>query len=350
MEKDINCNIPCSQIIKMLNSCPSKPINFNNLASTDIQEIIMVALSITPYPLSFIILLSGTYYRTTRSIFILVMTFIQNFIVEVIKNNLKDPRPNYKCNQQYGNPSNHTSFFTCILVWFIMEELFTPRLYKIKNKKFLVPLYGLYPFVIYSRVYLHYHTWEQIITGFILGIFISVTWFLMSTKVILNGDNVFKNILQKLNVVNTLTKDSIGFGCYNKVFSQDETLEKKYKELMEKNEKLMKLKNDLKKLTKNIQSMEFMKNGNHELSKMMEKTMGMTENENSEDEKINNPHFNNVNQRGESNTLYEEDEIHDEEEEEEYDEEMEENEEDKINTNNNKENISHHNNHLENED
>ena len=119
---------------------------------------------------------------------------------------------------------------------------------------------------------------------------------------------------------------------------------------MEKNEKLMKLKNDLKKLTKNIQSMEFMKNGNHELSKMMEKTMGMTENENSEDEKINNPHFNNVNQRGESNTLYEEDEIHDGEEEEEYDEEMEENEEDEINTNNNKENISHHNNHLENED
>ena len=85
----------------------------------------------------------------------------------------------------------------------------------------------------------------------------------------------FKNLLKKLNVVNTLTADSLGFGSYNRVFSEDKNLEKKYQELLQKNAQLSKLKEDLRKLTQNMKNMEFMKNGQNDLAKMMEMNMGM---------------------------------------------------------------------------
>lgn len=326
MTNVIDCSIPCHQIIKMLTSCPSKRINFSNPSSSDIKEIIMVFLSTTPYPLSFIILLTGTYYRSTRSIFILAMTFIQNFIVEMLKNNLKDPRPNYKCNQQYGNPSNHTVFLTSVIMWFIMDGLFTAKQYQLRKKKFLVPLFMLYPFIVYSRVYLNYHSIEQMITGLILGTFIGIIWYILCTKVILSGDNVFKNLLKKLNVVNTLTADSIGFGSYNRVFSEDKNLEKKYHELLQKNQQLSKLKEDLRRLTKNMKNMEFMKNGQNDLAKMMEMNMGM----NGAPPNMNNPNS--------------KEEEQGEEEEEEYEEEYEEEQEEDIkdNTNQPKFNINKH--------
>ena len=261
---DIDCSIPCHPIIKTLSSCPTRIINFTNPSSDDFHEILMIILSSSPYAASFIILLCGTYYRTTRSVLILLMVLIQNFMVEFLKNNLRDPRPNYKCNHQFGNPSNYTCFYTCIIIWFILETFFTEKKHQFQYKKYLFPLYIVYPFIIYSRYYLHYHTIEQIITGIILGVFVGIVWYFLSIKFILKSENPLKRILYKMEIKNTLTSDIIGsFDIDN--LPLDDDFVKQYQNLLEKNEKLEHLKQNLRKITRNIKNMEFMK----EQEKMM---------------------------------------------------------------------------------
>ena len=261
---DIDCSIPCHPIMKTLSSCPTKIINFENPSKEDFHEIIMIILSCSPYPASFIILLCGTYYRTTRSVLILLMVLIQNFMVEFLKNNLRDPRPNFKCNHQFGNPSNYTCFYTCIIVWFILEGFFTEKKYQFKYTKFLFPLFIAYPFIIYSRYYLHYHTIEQIVTGIVLGSFVGIVWYFLSIKFILKSENPLRRIFYKMEIKNSMTSDLIGNFDYEDMQLDDDFI-KQYQNLLKKNEKLEHLKQNLRKITKNIKNMDFMK----EQEKMM---------------------------------------------------------------------------------
>lgn len=261
----LDCSVPCHPIVKILNSCPNKPINLSNPSSGDIHEIIMVFLSMSPYFISFGTLLVTTYFRTTRSIFILMMVFLQNFLTEVMKNNLKDLNPNHKCSQQYANPSNHASFLTSLLLWFFMDEINTPKKYEFKSKKYAFIFIFFYPFIIYSRVYLYYHSWEQIINGALLGGFVGVGWYFAATKLILPNENPIRRILVNFNIVNTMSDVLIGYG----VSKGDYELSMAIKELIKKNEQLTKLKKDLRNLTKNINAMDFIKNGQNNLQEML---------------------------------------------------------------------------------
>jgi hypothetical protein len=77
MENKIDCDVSCPILIKVLNSCPSRNIDYFSFANEDLLELSMVLLSTTPYFLSFIFLLSTMYYRTTRSVVIIMMIFLQ---------------------------------------------------------------------------------------------------------------------------------------------------------------------------------------------------------------------------------------------------------------------------------
>lgn len=264
IDSSIDCTIPCFQIFRMFNSCPTKIINYSNpFNSRDIHEIAMVLLSVSPYPTSFLLLTAGAYFRTTRSILILMMIFIQNFLVEILKNNLKDPRPNYKCNQHYGNPSNHATFFTSLITWFIMEYICLEKKFRFKYKGVILFLFAVYPFVIYSRMYLKYHSVEQIINGILLGIFVGVTWFIVGANYILANDNAIRKIFGKFNLENTLTHTVIidDDNQENRDNKEQEIINKKYQMLLEKNNQLSKLKKDLKHLTNNVKNMDFMREG-----------------------------------------------------------------------------------------
>jgi hypothetical protein len=192
------------------------------------------------------------------------MVLIQNFMVEFLKNNLRDPRPNFKCNHQFGNPSNYTCFYTCIIVWFILEGFFTEKKYQFKYNKFLFPLFIAYPFIIYSRYYLHYHTIEQIVTGIVLGSFVGIVWYFLSIKFILKSENPLRRIFYKMEIKNSMTSDLIGNFDYEDMQLDDDFI-KQYQNLLKKNEKLEHLKQNLRKITKNIKNMDFMK----EQEKMM---------------------------------------------------------------------------------
>lgn len=263
IDSSIDCTIPCFQLLRMFNSCPTRKINYTRpFNSKDIHEILMVIFSLSPYPISFLLLTAGTYFRTTRSILILMMIFIQNFLVEILKNNLKDPRPNYKCNLHYGNPSNHATFFTSLITWFIMEYIMLKRKYLFQYKTVLFCLFTMFPFVIYSRLYLKYHSIEQIITGIMLGVFVGVSWFIVGINYILPSDNPIRRIFENFHLKNTLTSTVIIADDNVERSDNDddqEELNKKYQMLLEKNNQLNKLKNDLKHLTNNVKNMDFMK-------------------------------------------------------------------------------------------
>jgi hypothetical protein len=159
---EIDCSILCPTFLKMLNSCPSKNINLLEINKDNMFEIVMVLLSVSPYVLCFLILLSVLTFRTTRSVIILMMIFGQNFVIEFLKGALRDPRPNFKCNQQFGNPSNHATFYTSIITWMVMELINLDKKFRFPYTSLKILLILVYPFILFSRVYLNYHSIEQV--------------------------------------------------------------------------------------------------------------------------------------------------------------------------------------------
>ena len=249
INKDIDCSIPCSIFLYYMSSCPTKTINYFRPSSNDLKEMFMILLSLTPYPTVFLLLCLTAYFRTSRNALILIMVFIENFTVISLKSIISEPRPNYLCNAEYGYPSNHASFFTCILFWFIAEEIWTPKFNQFKYKSYLIPFIIIYPLILYSRYYLNYHNFGQIFGGFILGIIIGIGWFLLNTKYILCTDNILKQIMIKFSIENNLTHD---------ILYQDDgyLLLNEYQSLIKKENELIEMKRKLKNVSKNIKSFE----------------------------------------------------------------------------------------------
>lgn len=160
---EIDCSVPCPFYLKMLNSCPSKHISINNVFSQEnLFELVMVLLSVTPYATSFLLLLSVGVFRTTRGVLIMMMIFFQNMVIEFLKGNLRDPRPNYECTKQFGNPSNHACFYTSLSVWMLMELIILEERFRFAYPLLKLLLFVASPFILYSRVHLKYHSVEQV--------------------------------------------------------------------------------------------------------------------------------------------------------------------------------------------
>jgi hypothetical protein len=160
---EIDCSVPCPFYLKTLNSCPTKHISIYHIHTADtLYELAMVGLSISPYFTSFLLLISVCLFRTTRGVLIMMMIFMQNMILEFLKGNLRDPRPNYECNKQFGNPSNHACFYTSLIVWMALELIFLERKYRFSSTLLKSLLFIISPFILYSRIYLNYHSVEQV--------------------------------------------------------------------------------------------------------------------------------------------------------------------------------------------
>jgi membrane-associated phospholipid phosphatase len=79
-----------------------------------------------------------------------------------MKKILKDPRPNFECNHQYGNPSNHAVFCSALLTWFLFEYIYLNKNLRFKYNSIKILLLLLTPFILYSRIYLNYHNLKQV--------------------------------------------------------------------------------------------------------------------------------------------------------------------------------------------
>ena len=261
INRNIDCSIPCNILLDLFCCCPTQVINYFPPGAKDFKEMFMILLSLTPYPTVFLLICLAAYFRTSRSVLILVMVFLENFTVIALKNFIREPRPNYLCNQEFGYPSNHACFFTCILFWFISEEMCTPEHLQFEYKTYLIPFGLIYPFIVYSRYYLNYHSMKQVINGIIFGFLFSIFWYFFSVKYILKYDNPLKQIFNQLNVINTLTDDNIS--SFNFTDNTDNNIKnkeliQKYKELLE-NKDIEKIRNNLNKIAQNIKNDDFMK-------------------------------------------------------------------------------------------
>lgn len=196
---NIDCNIPCHYIIKSLSSCPiSKNISF--------FEIFLIILSLLAYPCVFLLCLGCLIFRTTRLGFLVVMVFADYFLVEILKNYLKEKRPNFKCNQEYGNPSNHAFVSSSIVIWMILEKIFIKKEYENKCQFIVYSFCILFPFLLYSRYYLYYHSIKQIMIGTTLGCFFGIIYFSLTIKVLIKSVFIQKFYLL-FNIENNLTDD-----------------------------------------------------------------------------------------------------------------------------------------------
>ena len=279
--KNIDCSIPCNIILYFASSCPTKSINFISKSSSDFFEIIMILLSLTPYPIVFILLCLAAYLRTSRSVFLLGLVFIENILVSFLKIIIQEPRPNYLCNNEYGFPSNHSCFFTCLLFWFILEEFYIQKSLQFKYKNIIFMIFVIYPFILYSRYYLNYHSIGQIIGGLIFGIIFTVIWFFFCIKYILGNDNFIKDIMIRLNVENNLTLDLL--------YQSDEyILLDNLQNLVKKESELRETKNNLEKMNTNFNAMDELKKMNKEFKKILENNKEQFNDENEEDKNINN--------------------------------------------------------------
>ena len=279
--KNIDCSIPCNIILYFASSCPTKSINFIPKSSSDFFEIIMILLSLTPYPIVFILLCLAAYLRTSRSVFLLGLVFIENILVSFLKIIIQEPRPNYLCNNEYGFPSNHSCFFTCLLFWFILEEFYLQKSLRFKYKNIIFMIFVIYPFILYSRYYLNYHSIGQIIGGLIFGIIFTVIWFFFCIKYILGSDNFIKDIMIRLNVENNLTLDLL--------YQSDEyILLDNLQNLVKKESELRETKNNLEKMNTNFNAMDELKKMNKEFKKILENNKEQFNDENEEDKNINN--------------------------------------------------------------
>ena len=251
VDKNIDCSLPCPHIFKTFNSCPQRLLVFTqpHLFSTeDWLEILLMIFSSSPYILSFIILINTVIYKTTRSFFIVLMIFGQNFIVEILKNGLRDPRPNYLCSKQFGNPSNHAVYFASLLSWTFLENIYLEKNFCYQNTFHKIILIVLYPIILYSRYHLKYHTLEQLFNGFLIGIFVGSIWFVFTHK----NFSLFGGIFEKLGVENNLSNASFKkLGKFGKILNS----------YQEKTKELENLKKSIDDFKGSLNNIDFIKNG-----------------------------------------------------------------------------------------
>jgi membrane-associated phospholipid phosphatase len=261
---EIDCNINCPSLLKLFNSCPTKQlfdtdsifsVNLNAIVN-EYDEVFYVLLSTSPYLLSFCLFLIVVYYKTTRAFGIFIMSILENFVVELLKNSLRDPRPNFKCNRQFGNPSNHAVFFFGLCTWLIMEKLIIEKKFQFNNTLAKVLLFILTPFILVARYKLKYHTIEQLFNGCLVGLFICIIWFILFERNILREETQFNIFLSKFGLNNNMSDYDI---FITDSLSSSSRIYQKYLHLTKKKDELEKMKQELKLFKDSIKDINILK-------------------------------------------------------------------------------------------
>lgn len=114
-------------------------------------------------------------------------TALNEAINWILKHLIKEVRP---CRgreilySEYGMPSNHAQFmwfFATYLAFFLLIRLHHGNnTYPLENAwKYAAAVGAVWAAIIvcYSRIYLQYHTWMQVVCGAVLGVFLACIWF-----------------------------------------------------------------------------------------------------------------------------------------------------------------------------
>jgi len=124
--------------------------------------------------------------RDLHTICVFAGILFNEAINQIVKKSLKHPRPSLSPNRYghkgYGMPSDHSQFMAFFTIYFWLFIFI--RVYR--NNSFLEDAWKYFislslgvtsVIVLYSRVYLGYHTMPQIIVGAIIGAAFGLLWF-----------------------------------------------------------------------------------------------------------------------------------------------------------------------------
>ncbi|XP_067279875.1 dolichyldiphosphatase 1 [Pseudorasbora parva] len=112
----------------------------------------------------------------------------------MLKHIVQEPRPcggHSSVTTEYGMPSSHSQFIWFFVVYFFlflylrMHQTNNARCVELLWRHILsIVLLAVAMSVSYSRVYLLYHTWSQVIYGGVAGIVMGVVWFFITQEVL----------------------------------------------------------------------------------------------------------------------------------------------------------------------
>ncbi|KAF2368026.1 Phosphatidic acid phosphatase type 2/haloperoxidase [Trinorchestia longiramus] len=117
--------------------------------------------------------------------------FIGNLLCEIVnlvlKNMIREPRPLVRAHQysDYGMPSSHSqmvwffAFYTIFFVLFRLHHNCESVFEVVWKASVIVGVVCVASVVVYSRVYLLYHSWAQVIIGSVLGALLGAGWFVV---------------------------------------------------------------------------------------------------------------------------------------------------------------------------
>ena len=147
---------------------------------------VAAGVSLPPFILYFIL------WRRIHALYYLFVLSALLFLMNVSKLWYHDPRPFWvsdeiqalTCSTQYGNPSGHSMFSmaAATTIWLDVNDR-----YRNSPGSWMQPLWArlvllaiafTYTFTVgYSRIFLGMHTWNQLLFGWQLGLWLAVTFF-----------------------------------------------------------------------------------------------------------------------------------------------------------------------------
>ncbi|EED88364.1 dolichylpyrophosphate phosphatase, partial [Thalassiosira pseudonana CCMP1335] len=145
-------------------------------------------LSLTP-PFGVCALVTSVFFqKDVVAAYLLVGSLLTAAISSAIKRVLKHPRPpryDDDGDVEYGMPSNHSCFawfgatFVILYISSSAWKLFSKVWHHLHTSIAIVLFIGIALGCAYSRVYLGYHTANQVTAGSILGCALGVLWYRM---------------------------------------------------------------------------------------------------------------------------------------------------------------------------
>uniref|UniRef100_A0A8D0E9K0 Dolichyldiphosphatase n=1 Tax=Salvator merianae TaxID=96440 RepID=A0A8D0E9K0_SALMN len=176
---------------------PLKPISLTHVEypAGDFTGYFLAYMSLGPIFIIFGFITLIVFKRELHTISFLVGLLFNEGVNWLIKNIIQEPRPCAEIHpsvySKYAMPSSHSQF-----IWFFAVYSFLflyLRMHQTNNARFLdllwrhiisLCLLTVAFLVSYSRVYLLYHTWSQVIYGGFAGSLMAVVWFVITQEIL----------------------------------------------------------------------------------------------------------------------------------------------------------------------
>jgi len=185
MEMDTNINYKDSRV-----QWTSLAISHVEYPSGDWLGKILAIMSLCPLTLVIALVTLIIFRRDLHTITFFLGTSLNEAINWVLKHLIKELRPcrgRENLYSEYGMPSNHAQFmwfFSTYMAFFLLIRLHHgSSTYPLESAwKYVATLFFICiaAVVTYSRIYLHYHTWTQVICGACLGVLFACIWFFIT--------------------------------------------------------------------------------------------------------------------------------------------------------------------------